>query len=494
MAAVPSLSETPATTTTKEHQRGGDSHPDVLSEGCVVNGPGPSEKHTCCKRRRRNYENDLLEKPKYNSTNPIGAALKVAALGAAPPDFTEVQTHRMFKLKEFVATDARKVVYVEKGVFVHRECFWDELRQFIKSWRADEVDVSIFARGEKVKPNNLAEIPIGRKSVKDVMIEVDEMPDTRDSWNMLFVDIKITVHLQPDYSLVDATFKPIDFQLLQYRGSGGDDHHRRGSARSRSPRSRISRRRNPRSRCPPEEHHNCKAVVLKGAAEVKPHLYLQTMKPQPSRITKTSEELHRCGSRSPRSRNPRSGSPRSSSRRSRSPRRGNSRSSSPLEEHHHCKAAALEVATRGTAPPDAHDIINWLEKTDPFFYFKEFKATYATTVVYVEKDIFVHRKCFWGNLHQDIKSWRADGVDITIIAWGEKKQVTIPIGRKSVKDVMMDVDEQQKEKLDTRDSRNTPCVDIEIMVNFQADQSLVTVRFKPIDLQRPQYRGSGNGQ
>ena len=59
---------------------------------------------------------------------------------------------------------------------------------------------------------------------------------------------------------------------------------------------------------------------------------------------------------------------------------------------------------------------------------------------------------------------------------------------------MIEVDEQQKEKLDKRDSRNTPCVDIEIMVNLQADQSLVTVRFKPIDLQRLQYRGSGNGQ
>ena len=146
----------------------------------------------------------------------------------------------MFKFKEFDATDARKVVYVEKGVFIHRECFWDELRQFIKSWRADEVDISIFAR-KLSSDYMLAEIPTGRKTVKDVMIDVDEMPDTRDSWSMVFVDITSTVHLEPDYTLVDVTFKPIDLQLLQYRGSGGGNHHgvseerhRRGSARSRS--------------------------------------------------------------------------------------------------------------------------------------------------------------------------------------------------------------------------------------------------------------------
>ena len=111
-----------------------------------------------------------------------------------------------------------------------------------------------------------------------------------------------------------------------------------------------------------------------------------------------------------------------------------------------------------------------------------FKVVDATTVVYVEK-VCVHCECFWDDLRQFIKSWPSDALDspdaVFIIAQGENKEVKIPIGRKSVKDVMNEVDEQQKEMLDTRDD-----VDIEITVVLRPFSTWVTVGFKPSDLQR----------
>ena len=49
---------------------------------------------------------------------------------------------------------------------------------------------------------------------------------------------------------------------------------------------------------------------------------------------------------------------------------------------------------------------------------------------------------------------------------------------------MNEVDEQQKEMLDTRDDRNAPFVDIEITVVLRPFWTWVTVGFKPSDLQR----------
>ena len=130
----------------------------------------------------------------------------------------------MFTFKDFKALNEKTISYVEKDVWVDRECFWDDLRKFICGWSSSVSEcIHMTARGSLKR----LEWPIGlgeSRTVLDVMEVVGECDkatlDTRDSRGIFVVDVRIEVCLQTSPTTVILEFEKVDINRCEYRGGG----------------------------------------------------------------------------------------------------------------------------------------------------------------------------------------------------------------------------------------------------------------------------------